>query len=233
MSLIQRQLEPELLDELPAEAPEAVHSRRDLRRLNGLMGSVGCLADTAAEMRLSAPDTLIELACGDGQLLVGLLQRTGWRPRKIFLLDRQPVISTETLARLRALGGEVEVVSADVFDWLADESTPAADLILTNLFLHHFTDEQLRSLMRLIAAKGEAFIACEPRRSRFALFHTRLLGLIGCNHVTQHDAAISVRAGFLGQELTQLWPGDCAWQITERPRGLFSHCMGGRRKSAV
>jgi SAM-dependent methyltransferase len=229
MALAQRQLEPEWLDELPAEAPEAVHSRRDLRLVNALMGNAGCLADTAGEMGLAPPRTLIELACGDGQLLVRLLNRTGWKPQTILLVDRQPVVTEATRRDLKASGQEVEIMAADVFDWLAAGSTPSADLIVTNLFLHHFTDDRLRDLLGLIAAKGEAFIACEPRRSGFALFNTRLLGLIGCNHVTRHDAAISVRAGFRGKEITRLWPETSAWQFTERQRGLFSHCLGGRK----
>lgn len=229
MALTQRQLEPEWLDELPAEAPEAVHSRRDLRRVNALMGNAGCLMDTAEELNLPPPRTMHELACGDGQLLLRLLQRTGWQPQKLLLVDKQPVVTDETLGQLRRCSPTVELISADVFDWLAAESTPPADLILTNLFLHHFTDDRLRDLLGLIATKGEAFIACEPRRSGFALFNTRLLGFIGCNHVTRHDAAISVRAGFRGNELARLWPEAPAWQFTERPRGLFSHCLGGRR----
>jgi hypothetical protein len=34
----------------------------------------------------------------------------------------------------------------------------------------------------------------------------KLLWLIGCNAVTRHDAAVSMRAGFIRQELSALWP---------------------------
>ena len=71
--------------------------------------------------------------------------------------------------------------------------------------------------------------ACEPRRSRFALRASRLLGLIGCNDVTRHDAAASVRAGFAGRELSALWPDEAGWQIDERPAAPFSHLFVARR----
>jgi len=233
MSLAGRQLEPEWLDELPASAPEAVHSRSDLRRLNGLMGSVRLLAATARELELPPPRTMLELACGDGLLLRQLLERTAWRPERLILLDRQPVVTKETLGQLSRFSSQVEVVTADVFDWLWAEATPSVDLITTNLFLHHFEDERLRVLLKLIAAKAAAFIACEPERSDFALFNTKLIGLIGCNHVTKHDAAISVKAGFRAAELSRLWPENPTWALGEQQRGLFSHCFGARKASST
>ncbi|HEY1170737.1 MAG TPA: methyltransferase domain-containing protein [Verrucomicrobiae bacterium] len=232
MSLAGRKLRPELLDELPASAPEAVHSRGDLRRLNALMGNAGLLNGMARELKLSPPKTLVELATGDGTLLIQLLERTGWRPERVVLLDRQPVVSVETLARLRERAKQVEVVTADVFEWLGAIQTPRCDLITTNLFLHHFEDEQLRRMLSLIAAKTEAFIACEPRRSKFALLNSQLLGLIGCNHVTRHDAPVSVKAGFVGEELSQLWLKGFTWVKKEQAKGLFSHCFGARKISS-
>ncbi len=233
MSLTERQLEPEWLDELPASAPEAVHSRGDLRRLNGLMGNARLLVRTAKELKLPPPRTLVELACGDGSLLLELLKRTGWQPERVILLDRQPVVTQQTLMQLRLRAIQAEVIAADVFDWLETARTPHAELITTNLFLHHFDDEQLRRLLRLVEIKAEAFIACEPERSDFALLNSKLLGLIGCNHVTQHDAPISVKAGFQGDELSQLWPPGFTWVKREQPRGLFSHCFGARRISGT
>lgn len=232
MSLAKRHLKPELLDELPASAPEAVHSRADLRRINALMGNAHWLARTARELELAAPQSLLELACGDGVLLLKLLRVTGWRPRKIILLDQQPVISEATLASLKECAAEVEVVTADVFTYLSAASMPRVELVTTNLFLHHFTDERLRELLALIATKADAFIACEPRRAAFARFNARLLGLIGCNHVTRHDAVVSVEAGFTGGELGQLWHDSAAWRIHEGSAGFFSHRFGARRKEA-
>jgi 2-polyprenyl-3-methyl-5-hydroxy-6-metoxy-1,4-benzoquinol methylase len=221
-----RKLEAELLDELPASAPEAVHSRGDLRRLNALMGSVRILARTAQDLRVPPPNTVVELACGDGELVLKLLRRQGWRPQRLILIDQQPVVSEETQRSLGQHAEGVEIVKADVFAWLQETGRERVDVITTNLFLHHLPDERLGVLLGLIAAKANAFIACEPRRSAFALLNARLVGLIGCNHVTRHDAVVSVQAGFAGNELERLWPQDAAWQRIETASGLFSHRFG-------
>jgi hypothetical protein len=231
MSLSQRQLQPELLDELPAAAPEAMHSRADLRRINALMGNARCLARTARELLLPPPHTLVELACGDGSLVLQLLRLTKWRPKRLILLDQQPVVTTTTRPALAGYAECVEIVTADVFVWLAAERE-RVDLITTNLFLHHFTDERLAGLLQLIGDRTHSFIACEPRRSAFALFNSRLIGLIGCNHVTRHDAVVSVKAGFADGELGGLWPSDDGWTQIESAAGLFSHRFGAKRAVA-
>src|ERR1700737_979923 len=43
-----RAIERELLDELPADDLRAIHSRRDLQRVNAWMGHAGIMADTLA-----------------------------------------------------------------------------------------------------------------------------------------------------------------------------------------
>jgi hypothetical protein len=55
------------------------------------------------------------------------------------------------------------------------------------------------------------------------------LPLIGCNAVTRHDAAASIRAGFAGGELSALWPGAETWRIDERKCGFSSHCFMASR----
>jgi hypothetical protein len=272
---MQRVVEPEWLDALPPDDPRAVQSRRDLRRINWLMGHLGILqralmrvegrglssgakdgrVDFAPEVQrvagaqgrgsLSRSDSasrsphelwpgsqwIVELGAGDGTFLLRLARVLArrWPQSTAVLVERQPVVADETKAAFRALGWEMEVVAADVFDWLARPDTAPADLIIANLFLHHFREEQLIELFRQAANRTRIFLACEPRRSALALQASRMLGWIGCNDVTQHDAVISVRAGFVGCELSALWPEDERWQLQEEAAGLFSHCFVAQR----
>jgi hypothetical protein len=99
-----------------------------------------------------------------------------------------------------------------------------------NLFLHHFPATQLAELLRAAATLARTFIAVEPRRSARVLFFSRWLRLIGCNYVTRHDAPISIRAGFTGQELSQLWPARQGWLLQERPAGWFGHLFVAQRR---
>jgi len=207
---IARALEPEWLDELPHEDPRAQRSRRDLERVNALMGNARIVADEIA--RLPRLQSIAEIGAGDGAFMRTVLRRLGSSPPEVHLVDRQP------------LG----TITADVFDWLADPAMPRVDAIVANLFIHHFEAAGIAELFALAAKRTRAFVACEPRRSRLALAGSRLLGLAGCNDVTRHDAVASVRAGFAGRELSALWPAGEGWTLEERARGPFSHLFVAR-----
>jgi len=178
----------------------------------------------------SRPLSLVELGAGDGTLLLRLARRVSQSglAARVTLLDRQNIVSPETQRAFAALNWSVETVANDVFAWL-ERPFPTVDMMFANLFLHHFTDESLTALFRLAAARTNLFIACEPRRSPFALMASRLLHLVRCNVITRHDAVVSVRAGFVGRELSALWPGDNQWQLSEQSAGWFSHCFIAKR----
>jgi methyltransferase family protein len=232
---MRRIVQPELLDELPAADAQAVGSRADLRRLNFLLGHAGFVSRAlcgqfAATSARSRPFRLVELGAGDGTFLLRLASRPPalGLAAEVVLLDRQNLVSAETRRAFAALHWRVESATTDVFTWL-EEPAPAVEVMLANLFLHHFPDKSLSALLRRAAARTNLFIACEPRRSPLALAASRLLRLIGCNAITRHDAVLSVRAGFLGRELSSLWPADHQWQLSEQPAGLFSHCFMAKR----
>lgn len=230
MKTLSRLIEPEWLDELPPAEPRAKRSRQDLRRLNFLMGNAGILQRSLDKYWSNGqPRVIAELGAGDGTFMLALARRLSphWTSVKVFLIDRQPNITGQTRIALQELGWMVECVTADVFDWMY--GTDAVDIIICNLFLHHFHPQPLAALLTLCAQKTTLFLACEPARSRLPLYTSRLLGLIGCNDVTRHDAVVSVRAGFRCNELSSIWPHKHQWLLEERSAGLFSHVFVARR----
>ncbi len=234
-----RRVEPELLDELPADHPDAVKSRNDLRRVNRLMGNASALLRALNPIvQEKIPKYLVELGAGDGTLMLRLARdrHEYWPAMHVTLLDRQPCVSADTLDAIRKLGWQVDVLAVDVFDWLAKAQVPADTIVIANLFVHHFAGELLSELLRGIARNTRAFVCCEPRRSVVALAGSHLLGVIGCNAITRHDAVLSVHAGFTGSELTSIWRQSCApddgGEIRESAVGLFSHLFVTRRLSA-
>ena len=146
-----------------------------------------------------------------------------WPALQLSLLDRQPVVSAATQTAIRRDGWNVEVIATDVFDWLRNAPPLPNEIIVANLFVHHFANAEVATLLSAIAARATAFVCCEPRRSRFALMGSYGLGALGCNAVTRHDAVASVHAGFRDRELSRLWPRQSGWMIAEAPAGLFLH----------
>lgn len=221
-----RRVDHELLDALPSNDPRAVRSRKDLRRINRLMGNQTVLGNALdGIVHGSASLRLVELGAGDGTLLLRLARNRAkrWPKVKLGLLDMQPVVRAETLMDYREVGWDAQVIGADVFNWLAQSEPGDAPIVVANLFVHHFDHTRLQALLSGIATRARAFVCCEPRRSRLALAGSHLLGLIGCNDVTRNDAVISVRAGFNGKELSALWPDPDAWILRESLAAPFGH----------
>jgi len=223
----QRTIERELLDWLPASDPDAKGSRRDLQRLNVLMGHAGIFKRALLEFWQHKSPSILELGAGDGTLMLAIarLLSPRWSDIDLTLLDRHQLLSEESRKDFAALRWNVETVTADVFSFLDNEQASPYDIILTNLFLHHFPERDLARLFDKIASLGQLFVAVEPRRDWRALMASRALWAIGCNDVTRHDAQVSVRAGFTEKELSQLWPKVHGWELRDQAAGLFSHCF--------
>lgn len=220
-----RRVEPELLDTLAPDDPRAIWSRSDLRRINLFMATHSLIRKPLDKILRDGNEVrLVELGAGDGETLLRIARRHAqdWPKIHLELLDLQPVVSKQAIAEFRALGWSVEIIRADVFDWLAQPSG-TAPVIVANLFVHHFEGDRLQTLITGIAAHASAFLCVEPRRSRLALTFSHLLGAIGCNDVTRHDAVTSLHAGFGATELTDLWPQSSKWSLKEGSAGLFSH----------
>lgn len=229
---MERSLQAELLDELPADDPRAVGSRRDLRRINALMGNARLMARAVRGAALQAvPRRIVDLGAGDGTFLLGWVCRMpSLAPgTEVLLVDRHDAVDAAVVTALSDRGFRPRRVQADGLEWLRAQPAEAGTWVLANLFLHHFSAESLRALFNALAEKAELFCGCEPRRNWWSLAASRMLGLIGANAVTRHDAAVSVRAGFQGGELSALWPATGAWQTRERRAGLFSHLFLAQR----
>lgn len=230
---MERCVKPELLDELPTADPRAARSRRDLARVNTWMGNGRIMVRALRSSCNGRPARhLVDLGTGDGRFLLRAARglHPDWQGTHAVLLDRRNAVSPETHAAFGALGWRVESREAEVLDWLARSEAKSYDVLMANLFLHHFREAQLAGLLRAAAESARVFVAVEPRRSGRSLFGCRWLGLIGCGQVTRHDAPVSVRAGFTGNELSRLWPVDGSWALQERPAGWCSHLFVAQRR---
>lgn len=212
---MERALRPEILDGLPADDPAARASRRDLWRLNRLLGTPGWFA---RELSRAPTGQVLELGAGDGQLAAALLRAGCWTARPYLGLDLQP--------RPRSFPRDLDWQQADLTR-LRDLS--GARTVLANLVLHHFEPPVLRHLGEALQNGPRLLLICEPLRSRWHRGLARSFLPLLTHPVTQHDAVVSIQAGFRGDELPQLlgltrprweWTVQATWRGAYRLRAV-------------
>jgi len=183
---MQRTLRPELLDHLPADHPDARHSRRDLRLINRIMGNHRWFERTLPAL-LRPGERGLEIGAGTGELGIRLA-------------------ASGTVIGGLDLGPRPE-------NWIASDNWHTGDLrtfggygcypvIIGNLIFHQFSHEELAGLGRALRAEARLIVACEPLRSRFhQVLFAALAPVFGANRVTRHDGRVSIAAGFRADEL--------------------------------
>jgi hypothetical protein len=200
---MKRSVQPEILDSLPEDHPDALANRRDLRLINFLMGAHRWFRRTLIPL-LRPSDRILELGAGAGHLGLSLRLAAPGRARRYSGLDRW--------TRPAEWPEEWSWIQADLleFDRYADYT-----VVLANLILHQFEDEKLRRLRgRLVHRRLRLFLASEPARRRLHQRQLALIGRLALHPVSRHDARVSVAAGFRERELPELLGlGEPGWRV--------------------
>lgn len=179
---IGRVVQPEILDGLPPDDPEALRSRRDLRRLNAAMGNFRWVERKVGE--LAPAGGIVEIGAGEGVLSERLARRLPGRSITGIDLAPDPKLP------------DVNWRQGDLFRILPELS---AEVLVGVMIVHHFSSGQLSALGGLLG-NFRAVVLCEPWRSPIPKAWGGLAWpFVG--KVTRHDLPASVRAGFKPGEI--------------------------------
>lgn len=200
---------PEILDELDADDPRAVRSRRDLQLVNWFMRGESWVV---GELRkIKDLQRVVELGAGNGSLATAIVGE----------LPGVDVTCVDLIDRPDNLDQRVKWWRGDVLNYEGyDEDT----VVVANLFLHHLGSSELEQLGNKIH-EVRGVLAAEPYRGALSLMMSRCLFPL-VNDVTKHDMTVSIRAGFRVGELGHLLGGERVWS---EHKGVF----GGVRMKGI
>ena len=199
MSLSERELVGELMDDPGLDPREHEHALRGLARLNRLSAASRPIARALAKKNAGE---LLDVASGSGDVLMGMLRRievTG-----AHACDISAVACARIEERAHREGKPVRVFLADA---LATDGLGEAeyDSVMNALFLHHLERNDVVRLLRSMARAlrpGGLLVISDLLRTRLgyamALAASRLVTRSRVVHV---DALRSVRAAFTMEEL--------------------------------
>lgn len=204
-----RRLQPELLDTLPPDSEEARRSRRDLARVNRVMGNPAWFVRTVVPLA-RGKEVALEVGAGDGELA-----------RKL----SEAGLETEGLDRFPALEGWRVGGGWHVGDLRTFEGWEDYPVVVGNLILHHLDDAELRELGARFDRHARVLVFNEPLRHWRARWMWKIgAPLGGAGAVTRHDGRVSIEAGFWQEELPQLLGlglGRWSWRVTTGLLGAY------------
>lgn len=207
-----RTIQPELLDLLPQDDPEAMRAREEMPMVNGIMGNHRWI-ERMIRHHGELDWAITELGAGDGTLSLRLLNSDLCREERMHAVDLASRPDNWPAAAGWTCG-----------DVLA-HPLPESRIVIANLFLHHFTNEQLRAIGSRISPVTRLIVAVEPSRMWIHSFTGRLFcEFAELNRVQRHDMQVSIRAGFSGQELPLALGLGKEWEVH-----VQAHPLGGYR----
>ena len=200
----QRELmdDPNVPEELLAEAMS------DLRTVNRWLGGHSVTLQGLKPLLHSPANTpchILDVGCGNGEFLRHLarychnndipVRLTGWD------------LNSKHIASAKVMSAGLDELRFEQRDILHPNALPEADTIMVcNLFLHHFSDDQIKGLLESWKHAGcKAIIINDLHRNPLAYYLFQLFGLIFMkSRIAKHDGRISIQRGFVKGDLEGL-----------------------------
>jgi len=214
-----RSNQAEILDDFELEGNDLSENLRELEKVNLLLGGYAIIKDGVKEIlenRKNKPGQfkIIDVGCGAGDTLRFLATWGGENgiPMQLIGLDANP--SAVNYARKRAEGfNNIEFSQQNILN--PDFSDLEADLVMFNLFMHHFNEQQIVEFLSICMNKNCAVLINDLHRSKLAYHAFRLLSrILGFSYISRHDGKLSVRRSFTRSD----WEGILAQSGIENYR---------------
>lgn len=212
-----RVLQQELLETYPDDHPDAITGREDLLLVNAVMGNHRWM-ESMLRQHYQPGWKVTEIGAGDGALSRRFVEAG--------ICEASCLHAFDLAGQPASWPREAVWTQGDLFQ----QPLPDSEVLIANLFLHHFTDEQLREIGRRVPPRTQIILAAEPERRWMHTVMGRFFSWLAELHpITQFDMQVSIRAGFRDDELPRslgLDERDWQWQCKATP-------LGGYRLMAV
>jgi 2-polyprenyl-3-methyl-5-hydroxy-6-metoxy-1,4-benzoquinol methylase len=193
-----RSTAPELMDDLTLPEPALQAALADLKKVNTLLGghAVG-IAGLKPFLSPTAEAHILDIGCGDGEFLRHLQKYCVKKGYKVRLTGWD--CNAESLESGTKKKSKETRITYELRDILEFPELPQGDLIIIcNLFLHHFTDEEILKMLVHWSNSGcKAVVINDLDRNPLAYYLFRLFGVIFMkSKIAIHDGLISIQRGF-------------------------------------
>lgn len=204
----QRSTEPELMDNEPVSFAEFDACLRQLRIINiftlAYRPTLRWFSHLYKQGQLKDGSTVLDVGSGHGDMLRRLSNWAAARRLRLDLVgvDLNP-LSKLSAERVTLQSQGIDFITGNVFSFAPEQKI---DYIISSLFTHHLTDEQLVEFIRWMDHRAGLgwFINDLHRHPIPYYFIKSIVRLLSCNRLIRHDAPVSVARAFTVCDLKKL-----------------------------
>lgn len=231
-SFQKRSYTKELLDRTDLPFADIRLNMQELDTINRLLGGHAItrrgLKQVLRQAHASSTVSVVEIGCGGGDNLRALRGDADLKRRigSLFGVDINP----ECIAFAESLPANkgIRFLKADYRDVVFEEKP---DVIFSSLFCHHFTDEELRDMLKWMKANSRlGFFINDLHRHPLAYHSIRwLTRAFSKSYLVKNDAPLSVQRGFVRSDWLSLLSDSgidayqCRWKWAFRWLIVFTH----------
>ena len=200
-----RSTEQEIMDNLSMEGEMLRNTLDQLAVINKCLGGNKATINGLHTLLNAEPKdaaiTIVDLGCGGGDMLRAVAD---YGRKNNFVFKLTGIDANEyTVNYARKLSVKYPEISYIKMDVQEDAfSGIAFDIVITTLFLHHFTNQQIEDLLIPIVNKVRIGVVINDlHRSRSAYYLFKVISIFIKNPMVKKDGAVSVLRGFKKTEL--------------------------------
>ncbi|CAM3402839.1 methyltransferase domain-containing protein [Aequorivita lipolytica] len=204
-----RSKQPEIMDDLNFQGAEMKDLLRDLKIVNKWLGGNAITIDGIEKLMQDHSKTekiiILDIGCGDGELL---RKCADFGKRKNYNFE---LIGLDFNGNILKFAEEkssnypnIKFQKVDIF--LDENLIPNCDIALCTLVLHHFNNEKIETLLKILIQKTRiGLIVNDLQRSKQAFNLFKMASqLLLKTKTARHDGLVSIARGFKKSELEHI-----------------------------
>ncbi len=204
-----RSTQREIMDDLDFQGEEMGKLLNDLKVVNKWLGgykiSLVALSEILKDIPKNKTIRILDLGCGDGQMLRvcgDFIKNKGYEYEGVGIDFNENILK---IAREQSLNyPNIQFSKVDVLEQA--ELIPKCDIALCTLFLHHFPEKKMETLVQSLLDKTKhAVIINDLQRSRLAFRLFQVFGRVALRTKTaRYDGLVSIARSFSQKELEEM-----------------------------
>lgn len=204
-----RSTQAEIMDNFNLQGTEMQQVLTDLKTVNKWLGGNAITLNGISQLLKKVPKsgviTIVDIGCGDGEILrqcARFGKKKGYN-FKLIGVDANSYILSEARERSK----EYPNITFEQIDVFSEENfTLSYDIALCTLFLHHFKNEDIITLLnQTIKYATIGIVVNDLQRSRLAFNLFKIAGRVLLKtKIARHDGLVSIARGFTKAELTEM-----------------------------